>query len=85
MVELNFMKIISMVDQFGGKVGVTVQGNNKLYKTWFGAVGTLAIYSLGLVHFLYLFVLFATNHVQPNIAYAPSYIQNDRYHKFNNH
>jgi hypothetical protein len=43
----NIESIIGMLDQFGGEVGITVQGNSKLYKTWFGTIGTLKIYGWG--------------------------------------
>jgi hypothetical protein len=81
MKTMNFDEIIGVVDQFGGDVGITVQGNRKLYKTWFGAIGTLMIYSVGAVYFLYLFALFLTNQIPPNVTYLPYFIKNSRYHK----
>jgi hypothetical protein len=79
--KMNIESIIGMLDQFGGEVGITVQGNSKLYKTWFGAIGTLIIYSVGAVYFLYLFALYVSNRIPPNVAYLPYFIKDERYYK----
>jgi hypothetical protein len=64
---MSINSILYSADQFGSKFEFPIQGKSRVFNTTIGGATTLAIYLTGLIYFLYLFSIWVTNTIPPNI------------------
>ena len=63
------------IDQFGAEVGLSIQDNDKYFKTWIGGLTTVGIYSLGSIWFTYLAFMFFSGYFPMNSLTRENYLQ----------